>query len=138
MSFSVYTIILDKRALPQNVIEAKSRLYHYLARRLIDAVPLDQAESRIVITLDRSKGLLDIAEFNRSLLAQLEGTVAPNVPIEIFHADSSAIKGLQAVDMLASAIFHKYEWGNSEWYDYFFGKVMSEEVYRGHPPIKKE
>jgi hypothetical protein len=129
LDFSVYAIILNKRAVPALVIKSKSRLYHHMTRQLIDHLPLNQAQTRIFITLDRSKGLLDIPDFNRSLLAQLQGTVAPNVPIEIFHADSAATKCLQAVDMMASAIFHKYEWQAMEWYNQFANKIKLERIY---------
>jgi hypothetical protein len=129
LDFSVYTIILNKHAVPARVIESKSRLYNHMTRQLIDRLPLNQTQTRLLITLDRSKGLLDIPDFNRALLTQLQGTVAPNVPIEIFHADSAATKCLQAVDMMASAIFHKYEWKEREWHDYFAGKIKLEEIY---------
>lgn len=129
LNFAVYTIILNKRAVPEQVIMAKPRLYNHMTRQLIDRLPLDQAETRIFITLDRSKGLLDVPDFNRALLSQLQGTVAPNVPIEIFHADSAATKCLQAVDMMASAIFHKYEWQETEWYNEFANRIKLEEIY---------
>lgn len=115
--------------MPKDIIKAKSRLYNHMTRQLIDLLPLKQAETRVFITLDRSKGLLDIPDFNRALLRQLQGTVAPNVPIEIFHADSAVTKCLQVVDMMASAIFYKYEWKEREWHDYFAGKIKLEEIY---------
>ena len=129
LDFSVFAIVVDKRKLPMLMTESKARLYNHLARRIIGRIPLDQAQDRVFITLDRNKALLEFQSFNRFLLMHLEGAVDPKIPIEIFHADSAATKCLQAVDMLSSGFFHKYEWNNSEWYDHFAGKIKFEELY---------
>jgi len=129
LDFSVYAIIIDKPKLPEFMSQSKARLYNYLARKIIDRIPFEQAQGRIFITLDRNKALLEFNDFNRFLLMHVEGVTDPKIPIEIFHADSAATKGLQAVDMLASAIFHKYEWDDPEWYEKFEQKITWEETY---------
>ncbi len=100
LDFSVYAIIVDKRKLPEFMTQSKARLYNHLARRVIDRIPLDLAQDRIVITFDRNKALLEFQEFNRFLLIHLESSADPKIPIEIFHTDSAATKCLQAVDMM--------------------------------------
>jgi hypothetical protein len=129
LDFSVYAVIIDKQKLPDIMSQSKARLYNHLARKIIDRIPFDRAQDRILITLDRNKALLEFQDFNRFLLIHVEGVLDPKIPVEIFHADSAATKCLQAVDMMSSAIFHKYEWQNSEWYDQFSEKIEWEETY---------
>jgi hypothetical protein len=50
LDFSVYTIILNKHAVPARVIESKSRLYNHMTRQLIDRLPLNQTQTRLLIT----------------------------------------------------------------------------------------
>ena len=132
LEFGVYTIILEKSKLTAPSIK-KPEIYKAMALQLFSHIPLDQAQTRLFITLDRSKGLLELHDFNRELLSRLQTVIAPRIPIEIFHADSVATRGLQAVDMLSSAIFHKYEYQDSKWYDRIAGKIRVEERYEIAP-----
>jgi len=128
LEFEVYTIILEKSKFAAPSIK-KPEIYKAMALQLFSHIPLDQAQTRLFITLDRSKGLLELHHFNQELLTRLQTVLAPRIPIEIFYSDSVATRGLQAVDVLSSAIFHKYEYQSSEWYDRLAGKIKVEELY---------
>lgn len=81
------------------------------------------------MTLDRRKSAREIEHFNRYLLAQLEGGLPLQIPIEIFHHHSWESKGLQAADLFSWGIFRKYERGDPGWYNTFKDRIAYESVY---------
>jgi hypothetical protein len=126
IDFEIYSAILDKKTLPSMQQMQTSRVYNFLARKVVDEVPWPKADIRIVISIDRSQPPHEIQILNQSLLAHLEGKISPNVPLHIYHVNSQAAKGLQAVDMFAWGIFRRYERNDTAWYNCFSGKVKRE------------
>jgi hypothetical protein len=63
------------------------------------------------------------------LLAQLQGLLPLNTPIEIHHPHSWQRKGLQAADLFSWEIFRKYERQDTAWYDCFKARIAFENVY---------
>ncbi len=126
IDFEVYTVILDKTYLPDHLAAFKPRLYNFLARQVIDEVSWTRAQTRVILTIDKSQPPHEIQILDQSLIAQLQGKIDPALPFEIFHMNSQVAKGLQAVDMFSCGIFRKYEEDNTEWYDLYADRIKSE------------
>lgn len=126
IDFDIYSVILDKKALPNKLHSQTSRIYNFMARQVVDEVPWPKADTRIVISIDRSKPPQEIQIMNQSLLVQIQGRIAPNLPLHIYHVNSLAIKELQAVDMFSWGIFRRYEKNDTAWYDCFSEKIKRE------------
>jgi len=125
--FDLYVIAIDKRRVPEGLRRDKERLYNYLARLIIEKCPLKEVDSKIVITLDRSKTKKEQKAFDKYLLYQLEGSLSPRLSLEVFHLDSKEREGLQAVDLFCWGVFRKYENKDLAWYEIFKEKICFEE-----------
>jgi hypothetical protein len=120
VKFGVYSVILNKKKLYENLTKDKDRVYNYIARQVIDEIPFERANgTRVNLILDRSKGKPEIEDFNNYIRRQLESRVDPGVPLEIYHWKSHENCGLQACDLFCWGIFQKYERERLEWYGIF-------------------
>lgn len=121
--FSIYSICVKKKNVNHELRFAKSRLYNWITRKLIDKIPLDKEESSLHIEIDRSKNAYERKNFNRYIRAHIEARVDPNVKISIFHESSIDSRCIQAIDIFSHGIHHKYASNDSSWYDIFKDKV---------------
>jgi hypothetical protein len=128
VDFALYAIILNKRRVYAYLAKEKERLYNYVARRIIEKIPLHTANDQVILTLDKRKNQNDQQELNRYLSFQLQGLLPLHVPLEIFPIGSHESKGIQAVDLLCWGIFRKYEAGDLTWYQSFREKIRVEMV----------
>ncbi len=129
IDFKLYTIILNKRPLFNQLADNKARVYNYVSRILLEKIPLDRAAVRVDLVIDRSKSKPEIREFNAYVRSQLEARIHPTVPLHIDHHDSKEYGGLQAVDMFSYGIFQAYERKRSEWLSVFEEKIAFRMVY---------
>ena len=130
LKFSIYAITLNKIRVYERLAKNKSRVYNFMARRVLDQIPFDKNENnRIIFTIDKSKGKIGVKEFNDYILKQLEGRINPKVPFDIYHEDSKKNKGLQAIDMFAWGIHRKYELDDKKWYQIFQKKIKFDKQY---------
>ena len=127
--FQVYALTLKKRRVYSDLQGRKDRLYNFIARQVMDRLPIEHAHTRVQLVVDRCKSKKEIADFNGYLFTQLQGRLDPKVPLDFSHLASHDSSGLQAVDLLAWGIFRKYEKGDREWLDVFREKVKCEEQY---------
>ncbi len=125
----IYSLILNKARVYQELQKDKQTLYNFVARKLFEECPFNQAERKIVLILDKSKDQEGIKEFNRYLLLQLTGYIPTNIPVEIHHITSQENKGIQAADMFSWGIFRKYERRDTLWYNLFQDRIYLEDVY---------
>jgi hypothetical protein len=109
----------------ENLIREKSRVYNFVARTVLDRIPLENAALKVELTIDKSKSRPEIVEFNSYIRRELESKIDPAVPFNIYHVDSKEHCGLQAVDMFSYAVFEKYERRRTQWYDIIKEKVKS-------------
>ncbi len=135
LPFKLYSVILDKAHSANDLLLDQQRTYNFIARLVLKEIPLEHANTQVILTLDRSMSSFAIQQFNASLRAQLESRIPLNVPLDINHYTSHENKLLQAVDLFSWGIYRKYEAGDTEWYDAFREKVAFEQV---HPENKKE
>jgi hypothetical protein len=129
IDFDIYALVLNKRRVYENLIREKSRVYNFVARTVLDRIPLENAALKVELTIDKSKSRPEIVEFNSYIRRELESKIDPAVPFNIYHFDSKEHCGLQAVDMFSYAVFEKYERKRSQWYDVIKEKVKYVSVY---------
>jgi len=129
LSLGVYAIILNKRRVYPSLIKQKSRVYNFIARSVLDQIPFGDAESKVELTIDKSKSKPEIVEFNSYIRRQLESKIDPDVPLNIYHVNSIEHCALQAADMFSYAIFEKYERRRDQWFRIVKEKIKYYSVY---------
>jgi hypothetical protein len=129
ISFDLFSVSLNKRQTGDELPDEAHRIYNYISRLVLDAIPLENAQTRIKLIIDKSKNVPQIREFNASVINQLLGKIDPKIPIDIHHRSSVEENGLQAVDIFSYGIYRKYECGDSEWFDIFSDRVQHDQQY---------
>jgi len=128
--FQLFALVLPKKKLLKSFVKDKSRVYNYLARKLLKALPLEHVQGRLIFILDRSKKKAEIKEFNEFIYASLRGHLPSGTLLDIHHFDSQSTKELQATDLFAWGIYRKYELADTEWYDCFKDHILVEFAYK--------
>ncbi|MGH7451091.1 MAG: DUF3800 domain-containing protein [bacterium] len=127
--FTISTVILKKDRFANHLELNKNRVYRFIANLVLKQLPLEQATTRVTLTLDKSMRSAAIQEFNAHAIEQLESHVPPRVLLTINHGFSHEDKLLQAIDLFVWGIFRKYETGDMRWYEIFKEKIVFERVY---------
>lgn len=96
---------------------------------MLDAIPLENARTRVNLIIDKSKNIPQIEEFNSNMINHLLGRLDPKIPLDIYHWASVKEYGLQAADIFSWGIFRKYEYGDNEWFDIFGSRVQYDKEY---------
>lgn len=109
LDFGLYALTLNKRRLYQYLIKEKERIYNYIARLVLDKIPIEESKVAVELIVDKRKGKPEIEEFNSYIIRHLQGKLDPKVPLNIYHHKSTENLGLQAVDIFSWGIFRKYE-----------------------------
>lgn len=129
LTFSIYSITLNKKRVYEDLTRKKNHIYNYVARKVIDKIPLERATTRIELILDKSKAKPEIENFNKYIIRQLQGRLDPRVPLDIYHWKSNESAGLQAVDLFCWGIFKTYESEDSDWFNVYKEKIRLNELY---------
>jgi hypothetical protein len=129
--WQLYSVILNKSRVESHLHTAKgqNKLYNFLARFLIEKLPLRQTFSNVRLIVDRSKNKNEIQDFNLYLKNQIEALLPLNTALIVEHLKSEESTGLQAVDLFCWGIARKYERNDLRWYDVFRHKIMYETQY---------
>lgn len=129
--WKIYTLVLNKKRvfLDLKLKNAKSRLYNYVSRLLLEKLPLGTTFSNVRLVVDRSKNTREILDFNNYLKSQLEALLPLNTSLRIEHLTSQEMAGLQAVDLFCWGIFRKYEFNDCLWYNEFKDKIIYESEF---------
>lgn len=127
----LYTIALNKRRVFDNLKtkHGKKKLYNYIARILIEQIDLHKPGNAVTLIVDKCKNKDEIADFNQYIGNQLDALLPLDVPLNIYHKNSSANAGLQAVDLFCWGVFRKYERVDLEWYEVFRPHIAYETEY---------
>ncbi len=118
IKFGLYSVTIDKKRSFRKLAENKARIYNLIAKKVIDQITFDEF-TRIELIVDKSKGKLEILEFNNYIKQYLGAKIYPSITIDIYHWDSRQNYGLQACDLFCSGIFQEYERGDSNWVEIF-------------------
>lgn len=129
VSFQIYSLTLNKRRVYESLTQRKDRVYNYIAKNVLDAIPVEDASQRIQLIIDRSKSKREVKDFNQYIIRHLQGRLEPRVPLDIYHWTSHENLGLQAADLFSWGIFRKYEKKDASWFHVFESKVARDSVY---------
>lgn len=130
IKFGIFSITLNKKKVFERLTKEKSRVYNFIARKVLDQIPFEKNNGdRVQLILDKSMAKPEIAEFNSYIRRQLEGRLSPDVPLDIYHWLSHENYGLQAADLFCWGLFQKYERENTEWFEIYKDKVRFDEMY---------
>lgn len=127
--FNIYSVTLNKQRVYDSLAKQKDRVYNFIARNVLDKIPVENASLRIEVIIDKSKSKKEITEFNEYIVRHIKGRIDPRVPLDIYHWTSHENLGLQAVDTFSWGIFRKYERKDYEWFNIFKGKVRYDTTY---------
>lgn len=127
--FDLYSLTLNKKRVYESLTRRKDRVYNFIARQVLDRLPLEQVSTRLTLIVDRSKSQREIGDFNGYIVRQLEGRIDPKVPLDIYHHSSHENLGLQAADIFSWGIFRSYERKDRTWRDVFAEKIRYDDVY---------
>ncbi|MEK7503621.1 MAG: DUF3800 domain-containing protein [Patescibacteria group bacterium] len=131
VKFSLYSMTLNKKLVYQQLTKEKSRVYNFIARKVLEQIPFEKNDNnRVELIIDKSMSKPEIIEFNSYIRRQLEARLNPKTPLDIYHWLSHENYGLQAVDIFCWGIFQKYERSKTDWYDvYEKDKIRFEDQY---------
>ena len=80
---NLFCVSLNKMQAFEKLPAEKHRVYNYISRLVLDAIPLEKAQMRVKFIIDKSKSKPQIQEFNSSVINQLQGRLNPNLPVDI-------------------------------------------------------
>lgn len=131
--WKIYAVVLNKGRVYEHLTTktGRKKLYNFLANFLLEHVELSGVNPAVTLVVDRCKNKAEIEDFNQYLANQLEARLPLNVPLHIYHEDSKANPGLQAVDSFCWGIYRKYTQDDTQWYQYFVDKIEFETEYLG-------
>ena len=131
MDWQLYSVVLNKSRVENHLHTAKgqNKLYNFLARFLIEKLPLRQTFTNVRLIVDRSKNKNEIQDFNLYLKNQIEALLPLNTALNVEHLNSMESTGLQAVDLFCWGIARKYEYSDFEWYNIFRHRIAYETEY---------
>jgi hypothetical protein len=129
--WAVYALVLNKPRVdePLRTRAGKKKLYNFLARFLIEKLPVRQATTNVRLIIDRSKNVREIDDFNQYVENHLQAILPLNTGLTIEHLTSHERAGLQAVDLFCWGVARKYERGDLAWYNLFRHMLKYEEEY---------
>ncbi len=129
--WSVYTLVLNKARVDETLQTkvGKKKLYNFLARFLIEKLPLRETTTNVRLVVDRSKSREDIGDFNQYVENHLQAILPLNTGLTIEHLTSHERAELQAVDLFCWGIARKYEHGDVAWYNLFKHMLKYEDEY---------
>ncbi len=135
----LYAVVLNKRRVYESFRSRRgqNKLYNFLARFLIEKLPLRETYTNVHLMVDRSKNREEIRDFNQYLQNQIERLLPLNTSFQVEHLNSMDDAGLQAVDLFCWGIGRKYEMDDPEWYSVYCEHIVYEEIYLPEPPQKK-
>src|SRR4030042_852882 len=118
--FVVTALVCFSQATERDFRKAKRRtLKNFLARSLMEKLPLSQTVANVRLIIDRSKNRDDIKDFNQYVENQLQAMLPLNTGLTIEHLTSHERAGLQAVDLFCWGIARTYEHDDLAWHDMF-------------------
>jgi len=121
----VHYTVINKQKLADRLKTAPYGIaYNYFAAQLICRAYHKYYPGPLAITIDqRSKETHHKMKFDGYVEGQLFAECEHGHALLISHAESHAVRGLQAVDLVSWAIFRKYEHGDQRFRDLLVGKL---------------
>jgi len=128
-TFLIYSITINKEGVNQPLKENKDKLYNYIAKLVVNSLPLELASDTIEFIIDKSKNKKERQDFNTYLSKVIKAKLLKDVSINITHISSETSPGLQMADIFCNGIYSMYQHKNKEWYKCFQEKIKFEQLY---------
>ena len=120
----IYTIILNKEKLNDNLKDKKTKVYNYLTNLIVAECNLNGKSVHFIID-KRVKKKIIREDFNDYIIRN-----HPNVKFNISHFDSCNSNGLQLVDFASWSIFRYYEFGDNRFFNHINSKItLKKELF---------
>ncbi len=122
---SISYLALEKASLDPHLKKRKNEAYNYCVWLLIyhTLKKVKVVPKEIDIIIDRSKSQKQLKRLNNYLSKNINHSLQKRPWIKIDHVNSAENLCIQAVDIVAGAIFCKYEFGNDSFYKIIEPKV---------------
>jgi fatty acid-binding protein DegV len=111
----IYIVLEKKRVFSRYLQDNKHKLYNYVAGKLARYLELEGEHA--IMRIDKSKGKQMLQEDFNSYFENNLKQHSKVASLEIHHSYSQSWDGLQFADLLAWAMFQKFERGNDEYVD---------------------
>ncbi len=130
-AWSLYSMILNKRRVYErfHTAHGQSRIYNFLARQIIEKIPLSCVMANVRMVVDKSKNKAEILDFNEYIGNYIQGSLPLHTGFSIEHLDSHEDPCLQAVDLFCWGLARKYKYADLIWYNVFSEKIKFEDIY---------
>ena len=79
--------------------------------------------------LDKFKGSQEEEKFDNYIKTHLETRLSLKTRLNCYHLNSTASKGIQAIDMFLAGVYDKYNFQKTEWYSIYKDKIEFEDIY---------
>jgi hypothetical protein len=123
-NIEIYTIILNKEKLLDNLKEKKTKVYNYLTNLILtECDDLNGKSVHFIIDKRVKKKII------RDDLDNYIKKEHPEIRFNISHYDSSNSNGLQLVDFVSWSIFRYYEFNDDRFYYYIREKITFQKKF---------
>jgi len=69
--FGIYSISLNKRRVYDDLAKQKDKVYNFVAKNVLDRIPVEDASARVEVIIDKSKSKKEIMEFNKYIISNV-------------------------------------------------------------------
>jgi len=125
--FEIYLIVLKKST--RKYLSGAALVYRYLCNFAMDRAIHFSKNRSLKIVIDKFLNQQQIKRFDKFLKKQTANTFKFPLKIEIKHEDSEKEKCIQVADIIAGAVFQKYERSNDEYYNIIKEKIKTENQF---------
>lgn len=86
-NWSIYTVVLNKTRVYESfqTSRGQSKLYNFLAKFIIEKLPLKTALNNVRLVVDKSKNRAEIQDFNNYISTYIEGSLPLNTGFNVEH-----------------------------------------------------
>ena len=128
LPLEIHTLAFNTANVPYYLRGKQGVLYCHLTGEVVSHA-LDPEDLLIYLSLDR-RHLQGIARpnFDEHLRARLALGLPGNAHLEVYHRDSATDWGVQAVDFICWALYQKYQYGNTGWYEMIEAQIKTERL----------
>lgn len=132
----LYSVTLNKQRVDQRLTtrRGKKKLYNYLARFLLQQLPLQDVDRNVSLVVDKSKNTAEIRDFNTYVQRELRSLLPMNTALHIHHNRSQDHAGLQAVDLFCWGFSRKHERDDRRWHEQYRHHVAFDTIYLPDQP----
>lgn len=127
-SFDVYCIVCVKSKIYDRTGWKKNELQPYLTGTIVENIVSKPEDDKLQLVVDKFLSNRRIEEYNRYIREKIKGVLVTGKEVSIEHMNSQSEPNLQAADMIAGAVFQKYETGDNSYYRIIKGHVKKEDI----------